>query len=98
MHKSQVFLYLLSSFILGVFFSSLWSISDSVIFILTIIGVAIITLSFKSRLGLLIGFLILAFAVGGARFSIFNNSSTDLEDLVGQEVVLLGHVDNEPEI
>src|SRR3989344_4901983 len=98
MHKSQVFLYLLSAFIAGVFANSFGLLNSAWLLVLIVSGVAIVAISYKSKFGLLAGFLLLAFVAGGARFNFFNNSSTGLDNLIGQEVSLIGYVDSEPEI
>jgi competence protein ComEC len=98
MHKSQIFFYLLSSFILGVLFHSIWPILDSTLLICIVIGLGIITLSYKNKFGLLVGFLILAFTVGGVRFNYFNKANDNLSEYIGQEVNLDGYIDNEPDV
>src|SRR3989344_2458073 len=45
MHKSEVFFFLLSAFILGVFLGSVFDFSISVVLILTIVGISAIVLS-----------------------------------------------------
>ncbi len=85
MHKSQVFLYILISFILGVFAGSFWSISDHGVLILCLVAILVIAISGyertfsqsregvrKRKLGLLIGCLILVFTFGVFRFNQFN--------------------------
>lgn len=113
MHKSQVFFYLLSAFILGVFVASFFNFSDWTVLILALIWILAIILSgftpplkdpnssragFKNKFIILAGFLILAFAGGAARFNHFNLNRGDLIHLVGQEVVLKGYIDSEPDI
>lgn len=99
MHKSQVFFYLLSAFILGVFVASFFSFSVSVILELVVAGILAIILSgSKNRYFILAGFLILAFTSGGARFNFFDNSLSGLSSYIGQEVSLSGFVDSELEI
>lgn len=97
MHKSQVFFYLLSAFILGVFFSSVWVISDKLVLVFVVVGLAGIALSYNNKFGLLAGFLILAFAVGGARFNSFDKTN-DLSEFIGQDISLNGFIDSEPEV
>lgn len=97
-HKSEVFFYLLSAFIIGVFVGSFGLLSLAGLLVLVVIGMAIIAVSFKNKFGLLAGFLILAFAAGGVRFNIFNTANNDLDNFVGQEVVFIGHIDSEPEV
>ncbi len=98
-HKSQIFFYLLSAFIAGVFINSFELLDTAGLLVSVIIGVAIIAISFKSRSGLLAGFLILAFAAGGTRFNIFNNADDNkLGNLAGREIALAGYVDSEPEV
>ncbi|MDP3696925.1 MAG: ComEC/Rec2 family competence protein [Candidatus Taylorbacteria bacterium] len=87
MHKSQVFFYLLSSFILGVFWASFFHFSVSLILILSVASISIIVLSgftpplkdpslsragFRNKYFILAGFLILVFAGGIARFNHFS--------------------------
>jgi competence protein ComEC len=98
LHKSQVFFYLLSAFICGVFVASVFGFSISAGLILGIIGVSIIALGYQNKLILLVGFLILVFSIGELRFGSFENSGTGTDDLIGQEIVLLGYVDSEPDI
>jgi competence protein ComEC len=99
MHKSQVFFYLLSSFILGVFLASFFSFSVSVMLELLVVGILAIILSdFKNKYLILTGFLILVFIGGIARFNYFNLSKTSLIDFAGQEVFISGYIDSEPEI
>jgi len=45
MHKSEIFFYLISAFILGVFFGSVFDFSISVVLILAIVGISVIVLS-----------------------------------------------------
>ena len=99
MHKSQVFFYLLSAFILGVFLASFFNFSQSFIYILLIVGICIIALlGLKNRWSLLIAFMLIVFAGGAARFNFLNSNHGVLEDLVGQEVSLDGYIDSEPDI
>lgn len=98
MHKSQIFFYLLSAFVLGVFVSSFGFMNYSGTLFLAVAGLAIVALSFYHKLGLLVGFIVLAFAVGGARFNLFDLADNNLRNLSGQEVTLVGYVDSEPEI
>ncbi len=99
MHKSQVFFYLLSAFILGVFLASFFNLSTSFILILAMAGISVIVLSvFGRKYFILAGFLILAFIGGAARFNYFDSSHSDLKGLVGQEVSLNGYIDSEPDI
>ena len=97
-HKSQVFFYLLSAFIAGVFLASVFDFSQPLIYIFLIIAISVIAIGFKNKLALLTAFMLVAFLLGGARFNFFNNSSTSLSDSIGQEVSLVGYVDNEPEV
>src|SRR3989344_6317636 len=99
MHKSQVFFYILSAFILGVFLASFFNFSQSFIYILLIVGICIIALlGLKNRWSLLIAFMLIVFAGGAARFNFLNSNHGVLEDLVGQEVSLDGYIDSEPDI
>ena len=99
MHKSQVFFYLLSAFILGVFTASFLNFSPSVTLALAVIGIIVIILSdFQNRHIILAGFIILAFCVGISRFSHFASMESVFNDQIGQEVSLEGYVDSEPDI
>ena len=94
-----LFLTILIAFILGVFVSSIYILNIIQLSFVAILGLTVICLfGYKNKLGLLISFLILAFAVGGWRFSSVNNNSTNFESSIGEEVELVGYVDNEPEL
>lgn len=108
-HKSQVFFYLLSAFIIGVFLASFFSFSSSSVLILVLISVGAITLSgMSNRPVILVSFLVLAFAIGIIRFNFFSagggsafggNSKDNLISLagqLGQKVTLEGYVASEP--
>ncbi len=102
-HKSQVFFYLLSAFIGGVFVASFFEFSLSFVFIFILAGIAMVVLSgFKNKLIVLVGFLILVFAGGIARFNNFSaegvNLKSSLVNSVGQEVILNGYIDSELDI
>src|SRR3989344_5851008 len=100
MHKSQIFFYILGTFILGVFMASFLNLSLSAVLILGIVGISIILFSgLKNKYFILAGFLILAFAGGLARFSAIDGSTSggNLTDLVGSEATLIGYIDSEPE-
>ncbi|MDO8495934.1 MAG: ComEC/Rec2 family competence protein [bacterium] len=99
MHKSQVFFYLLSAFILGVFLASLFNLSVSFILILAMVGISVIILFiFSSKFFILAGFLILVFTGGIARFNYFDSNVGNLTNFVGQEITLTGHIDSEPDV
>ena len=95
MPKSQVFFYILSAFIGGVFIASLFNISLSIILILAIAGILAIALGFNNKYFILAGCLILAFGAGAARFNSFNLGKSNLINLAGQDVVLSGFIDSE---
>ena len=98
-HKSQIFFYLLSSFLLGVFLASFFNFSQSVIYILLIVNVGIVALfGLKNRWSLLIAFILIVFVGGVARFNYSNLSIENQTDLVGQEVSFNGYIDSEPDI
>jgi len=99
MHKSQVFFYLLSVFVLGVFLASLFNLSTSFILILAMVGIAVIVLFiFSSKFFILAGFLILAFIGGAARFNFLNSNHSNFNDLVGQEITLTGYIASELDV
>lgn len=99
MHKSQVFFYLLSSFIIGVFLASFFNFSQALIYILLIISICIMALpGFKNRWSLLIAFMLIVFVGGVARFNSSNFSVGNLTDSIGREVSIPGYIDSEPEI
>lgn len=98
MHKSQVFFYLLSAFIGGVFFASLFNIPTSLVYVFLIAGIACIALAgFKNKILLLVAFILIVFAGGTAKFNYFNSNGGNLIDMAGQEVVLNGYIDSEPD-
>src|SRR3989344_2276829 len=96
-HKSQVFFYLLSAFIIGVFITSFGLFEAKGLLVLLIIGLGIIGLSFKNRVGLMIGFFSLALFVGGWRFYSVNTAE-DLDGLAGRNIKIIGYVSTEPEV
>lgn len=98
MHKSQVFFYLLSAFITGVFFASIFEFSVSIVLVMAVGGVAITALSFKNRYGMLAGFFILVFSAGITRFNYYDSQSGSLVDMAGREVAITGYINSEPEI
>ena len=103
-HKSQIFFYLLSAFIIGVFLASIFNFSQSFVFVILIVAISVVALvlplknSNFSRAGLLVVFLFIALLTGIVRFNQFNLTENSLEKFIGQEVALNGHIDNEPEI
>lgn len=123
MHKSQIFFYLLSVFILGVFAASFFNFSSRAVLVLAIIGISAVVLSgftptpereslnssassgnsrlvwgFKNKFIILTGFLILAFVGGVARFNYFDLNRSNLADFTGQDVILKGYINSEPDI
>src|SRR3989344_1709435 len=105
MHKSQVFFYLLASFLIGIFFASVFKIGQPLIYSGLIIAVGLIAVfgyqkSFNGT-GLLTGFLLTAFLFGIVRFNSANfgqdrlDAFTDLKaGSKGVEVVVNGYVDD----
>lgn len=99
MHKSQIFFYILSAFIFGVFGASFFNFSDWIVLILAIIGISVIALSgFSNKIIILSGFLILTFVGGLARFNHFNLNNGNLGNLAGQEISVSGYIDSEPDV
>ncbi len=114
MHKSQVFLYLLASFIGGVFVGSFWFISVSWMLALIIGAMSVIAIAayhkstskskkavLNKKIGILIGFLIISFIFGVFRFNSFNLESSILEEFsknITGPIQLIGYVGGEPDI
>lgn len=99
MHKSRVFFYILSSFIIGVFGASFFYIPVQVILIAVVVGVGIIALSdFRNKFIVLTGFLILAFIAGAARLNFYHDLRGGLDSFAGHKVSLSGYVDSELDI
>lgn len=98
MHKSQIFFYLLAAFIGGVFLASLFNFSQSLIWVVLVIATSIVVLAGEKKLILLVVTMSAFLIVGIVRFNQFNFSKDSLEKFIGQEVVLTGYVDSEPEI
>ena len=98
-HRSQVLFYLLSAFLVGVFLASVFNISQFFLLVILIAGIGLMAVGgLKNRLALLIGFILVAFSVGAARFNSSNLEEINLSNSVGGEVTLSGYVDSEPEI
>lgn len=102
-HKSQIFFYLLSTFIVGIFLASVFDFSKSLILVILITAISIIVLAPPlknqnfSRAGLLIAFMLVVLAVSAIRFNQLKSSNNSLEEFLGQEVALTGYIDSEPE-
>lgn len=107
LHKSQIFFWLLISFLVGVFISSIFNIDPVFIYVGLIAAVGLIGIFgynkiFNSKL-LLVGFLGIAFLFGVMRFNSANfgqdrlNVFTDLK-AGGKniEVIVNGYIDDEP--
>src|SRR3989338_1711653 len=109
MHRSQVLFALLSAFLAGVFLASLMRISWSLILIFSILGISIIAVAgyektfgrfvSKRKKGIVIGFLLLVFALGLGRYSAFEYGHTLLEEFNNRdsEVILRGYISDELE-
>src|SRR3989344_4404483 len=109
MHRSQVLFALLSAFLAGVFLASLMRISWSLILIFSILGISIIAVAgyektfgrfvSKRKKGIVIGFLLLVFALGLGRYSAFEYGHTLLEEFNNRdsEVILRGEISGVPE-
>jgi len=113
MHKSQVLLYLLLAFISGVLVSSFILIPQQEILIIIVIGLIIACVSayhktfsqtergiFKRKLGFLIGFMIIIFAIGAWRFNRFDASHKFLNEVADRNVsvILRGFVVDEEKV
>lgn len=97
MHKSQVMLYFLAVFVVGVFVASFLTVSSGGILVLLMLGVAALALSVyhktfgrsaagirRRKLGFLAGCLVLVFALGIWRFNTFNADHTFLLQFAGR--------------
>src|SRR3989344_1317062 len=76
MHKSQIFFYLLVSFLLGIFIASIFEVGQVFIYVGFIVAIGFIAIfgyqkSFNQK-GLLAGFLLATFLFGIARFNSAN--------------------------
>jgi competence protein ComEC len=98
LHKSQTFFYLLLAFIVGVFTASFGIISMIGILVVTVCGLFVIAISYQNKRGILAGFFILAFALGGFRFIHADSMRGNLEEQAGREVTLTGFIDSEQEV
>src|SRR3989344_8796896 len=97
LHRSHLFFHLSAMFIFGVFLSSTVPIYGTILAFLTIFGLALISLSFPNRSGLLFGFLVITFVFGAARFNQVNYEEDRISTAVGQEGVWVGYVYSEAE-
>lgn len=107
-HKSQVLFYLLTSFVLGIFIGSFWAISNTGILALILIGTATLGIFGYHKnfnlFGLLIGCLIIVFALGIFRFSKYDLDRRQVMEFAdniiggkGVEYTLRGYVASDPE-
>ena len=106
MHKSQVFFWLLVSFLSGIFVASIFDVGQVFIYVGLIAAVGFIAIfgyqkSFNKK-GLLVGFLLTAFLFGVVRFNSANLRQDTLDVFVdlkaggkGVEVIVNGFVDDE---
>lgn len=107
LHKSQIFFYLLVSFLSGIFMASVFSISQLFIYIgligaIGFIGIFGYNKNFNGKL-LLAGFFGIAFLFGVVRFNSTNFDQDRLDVFTGLEaggkgvkVVISGYIDDEP--
>src|SRR3989338_7368738 len=99
MHKSQLFFYLLSAFLVGVFIASIFNVSQSIIYIILIVCIGLVVLlSFKNKFYLLVALIFIAFIVGIIRFNQLSYRQSSLAELAGSEVSLTGYINSQPEI
>jgi len=106
-HKSQIFFWLLVSFLFGIFTASIFNVGQTFVYIGLIAALGLLAIfgyqgSFNKS-ALLTGFLLVAFLFGVIRFNSVNFSQNTLDVFVdlkaGQkniEVVINGYVDSEP--
>ena len=107
MHKSQIFFYILASFLFGIFAASVLNIGEVFVYAGLIIAIGLICIfgyqkSFNKK-GLLVGFFMTSFLFGVIRFNSAELGSNRLDvfaDLVAGdknvEVAVNGYVDGEP--
>jgi competence protein ComEC len=110
-HKSQIFFFILSAFILGVFTASIRPASYATILILLILAVLILTASIyrktfddtpkgvnRRRLGATIGLAIMFLAAGLWYFNHYNLRHSYLKEVADRDisVILRGYVNSEP--
>src|SRR3989344_5089188 len=106
-HKSQIFFYLMASFLGGIFVASVFNISQTFIYAgfvaaIGLVGVFGYNKSFNGKL-MLAGFLGIAFLFGAVRFNSVNFNQDRLDFFTGLkaggkgiEVVVNGYVGSEP--
>lgn len=98
MHKSQIFFYFLTAFILGAFFGSFFSAGDYFLFSMLAIGLILISLFWRKNWQLVIfGFLFIFFIFGLVRFQSFSSQNRILEEFSNRnvKVTLIGYIDSE---
>lgn len=106
MHKSQIFFYLLTAFLSGIFTASIFGTNQSLVYIGLIVSVGLIGVfgyhkNFNARI-LLVGFLGIAFFFGAVRFNLTNFTQNKINVFIdlraGEkniEVIINGYVDDE---
>ncbi len=102
MSKSKIFFYFCLSFIGGIFFSSFFEISIIYLFLFLIFGIFLISVFWRYKLLVVVGFCFLFLVAGIWRhqtveFKSLNNELTKLNDSE-EKITLIGIVAKEPEI
>lgn len=99
MHKSELFFFLLITFIAGVFTASIFSLPVSYPYIFSICGLVIVTINgFRINKAFLVGILIMFFSLGLYRFISLDVEYQNISDLVSEKIVVFGYIKSEPEI
>ncbi|KKR14828.1 MAG: internalization-related competence protein ComEC/Rec2 protein [Parcubacteria group bacterium GW2011_GWC1_39_29] len=113
LHKSQVFFYLMTAFMLGIFIASTLSIAQSllsIILIIAIIGLAVVTYQktfhdddlgiYKRRLFAILFFSIILFSIGAWYFNKYSAKHSFVSEVSGRniEVIFRGYVDGESKV
>jgi len=102
MTKSNIFLYLCLAFLGGIFLSSFFRLPQILIFGILILGIALISVLFKHKKLVIIGFCVLFLAFGIYRYQsadlkFTNNDLRKLNDS-DKNIVLIGIVFSEPDV
>lgn len=100
MTKSRIFLYSCLAFISGVALASFFSFSQLVLLGLLILGIFLISVFWRNKTMVVLGFCVLFLVLGAWRHQLAKAQfeRPELESLAGQKVDLMGIVEEEPEL
>lgn len=99
MTPSKILFLFCLSFILGIFLNSLFKISLIFNFLLLIFGLFLISIFWKYKNLVIVGFCFLFLVLGIFRHQIFlsNSEHSEIKKLIGEKIALIGIIDEEPE-